>query len=342
MNNRDPACPAEFWKTEGADVVCGLCPHACRIAEGRSGRCGVRSVRSGMLVADGYGRVSSAHLDPIEKKPLYHFMPGRLVFSVGGWGCNLACAFCQNWSISQKHRLDGAVCLPDAVVDAAARDDSIGIAFTYNEPLINIEFVMQCAKRARARGLANILVTNGYINAEPADKLLALVDAINLDVKSMDESFYADHCRGTLGPVLEFAVRAIRAGCHLEVTNLLIPGLNDAEAQVRSLSQWMRKNLGETTPLHLSAYHPDYRFDRPATSVIALERAFAAASADLAYVYIGNANIGQGRDTLCRGCGKVLVRRSGFDSGLCGLTLEGVCAECGCKADFQMSLHAMN
>jgi pyruvate formate lyase activating enzyme len=334
-----PLHPARYWTQADGKIRCDLCPHVCQIAEGRTGRCGVRAVRNGALVAAGYGQVSSAHLDPIEKKPLYHFMPGRPIFSVGGWGCNFACSFCQNWTISQERRLDGERVAPEAVVEAAGRNGSVGIAYTYNEPLINIEYVMDCARLVRAAGLANVLVTNGYVNPGPAAELLPLVDAINLDIKSLDDSFYREQCRGTLRPVLDFAVQSVRAGCHVEITNLLIPKLNDDDDQVRRLARWVASHLGKATPLHLSAYHPDYKLDLPSTPAATLARAFSVASAELTYVYLGNARTDQGRDTLCPGCGAVLVQRRGFEARAVGLSSAGACAACGRAGAFRLELH---
>lgn len=327
---------ARYWTSVDGKIRCELCPHRCWIVEGRCGLCGVRVVRGGALTAAGYGQVSSAHLDPIEKKPLYHFLPGRMIFSVGGWGCNFACVFCQNWTISQQCRLTGEQVTPEAVARAAGRDGSVGLAYTYNEPLINIEFVRDCAGLVRAAGLVNVLVTNGYINPVPAADLLPWVDALNLDIKSMDEAFYRDQCRGTLRPVLDFAVQSVQAGCHVEITNLLIPGLNDGEDQVRRLATWVGANLGKTVPLHLNAYHPNYKLDRPPTSAAVLMRAFEVASAELAYVYVGNIHTAHGRDTLCPGCRAVLIRRSGFEARVAGVTPAGACAVCGRPADIRL------
>ena len=213
---------ARFWRSAENKIVCELCPHECRIDEGKSGVCGVRVNKAGVLEAAGYGHLSSAHLDPIEKKPLYHFLPGKMIFSIGGWGCNFACAFCQNWSISQERRLSGAEHSPSEIVSAASRNASMGLAYTYNEPVINFEFLMDCAALVRKAGLANVLVTNGYILRSPAVELLPLVDALNIDIKSMDDLFYRKQCRGTLRPVLDFAAQAVQQACHVEITNLLI------------------------------------------------------------------------------------------------------------------------
>jgi pyruvate formate lyase activating enzyme len=325
---------ASYWRKEkGGQVVCELCPHGCRIAEGRAGRCRVRGVRGGELVALGYGILTSANMDPIEKKPLYHFFPGREIFSIGGWGCNFACDFCQNWSISQRCEEAGRVREPRDIVTVAKRSASVGIAYTYNEPLVGYEYVRDCATVAREAGLANVLVTNGYLNRDPAVELLPQVDALNIDIKSMDETFYAERCKGRLQPVLDFAKCAAEAGCHVEVTNLLIPGLNDAEHDVVRLAAWVAEHLGAAVPLHLSAYRPMYQCRIPATPESTVIRAWEAARAVLDYVYMGNVyGAGDGHDTKCPQCGHVLIRRMGYATSLPGVS-GSACAACGREAD---------
>jgi pyruvate formate lyase activating enzyme len=326
---------ARFWhEAGGGRVQCDLCPHRCLVGEGKNGRCRVRGVRAGQFVALGYGRVSSAHLDPIEKKPLYHFHPGRSIFSVGGWGCNFACAFCQNWTISQEAQLDSEACEPEDVAARAAAGGSVGIAYTYNEPLVGFEFVLDCARLVRRAGAANVLVTNGFVQSEPAAELLPLIDALNVDIKSIEESFYREHCRGSLAPVLAFCKQAMAAGCHVEVTNLLIPGLNESDDQVGRLAAWVAANLGPATPLHLSAYHPEHTMTAPPTPVEVLERAHALCKRELSYVYLGNAVTEVGRDTLCPGCGAVLVSRLGYRTRIEALD-RGACRTCGRNADMR-------
>lgn len=328
---------AKFWSVRSdGKIECGLCPHRCSINEGRSGLCRVRRVVGGKLIAGGYGQISSAALDPIEKKPLYHFRPGSSIFSIGGWGCNFACRFCQNWTISQDFVYRGRSFQPEEVVgQAGCGGKSIGIAYTYNEPLISWEFVYDCAVLARKAGLANVLVTNGFVNPEPAAELLPLIDALNVDIKSMEDAFYRDQCRGRLQPVLDFCVRAVKQGCHVEITNLVIPGLNDREELFEMLSGWIKKELGQSTPLHLSAYFPQYKADAPPTPTSTLERAHEICSKHLQYVYIGNIMTAKGRDTSCPVCGNVLVRRHGYTVRVEGIN-NGLCAKCGAKADFVM------
>jgi pyruvate formate lyase activating enzyme len=322
---------AEYWHTdERGRVQCDLCPHRCVIAEGREGRCRVRGVRGGRLAALSYGAVSSAQVDPVEKKPLYHFYPGRPIFSVGGWGCNLSCSFCQNWTISQKSVSRGQGVTPGALVDAAK--GSIGIAYTYNEPCIAFEYVRDTARLAHEAGLKNVLVTNGHLNAEPAAELLPLMDALNIDIKSMDASFYREHCGGDQAAVLAFAVQALARGCHVELTTLVIPTLNDSEDHFRRLAAWVRDALGPSVPLHLSAYRPEYKMALPPTPYATLERAWKVCSASLDYVYMGNVRSDVGCHTHCPGCASVLVERCGFRVRIAGI-VNGRCAACGRAAD---------
>ena len=331
---------AHWHRTEGGKVQCDLCPHRCTVAEGKQGRCRVRWVRHGELIALAYGCVSSANLDPIEKKPLYHFHPGADIFSVGGWGCNFSCRFCQNWSISQEYREQGARHRAEDIVDSALRGahgrPSVGIAYTYNEPLIAFEFVRDCAALAREQGLTNVLVTNGYVNPEPAAELLPLIDALNVDIKSSDADFYREYCGGTLEPVLAFAQQAVAAGCHVEATNLVIPGLNDGRETIAALAGWIADNLGPAIPLHLSAYRPEYHMDIARTPSATLEEAWTLCRERLDYVYVGNIVSTQGQDTVCPGCGHALVRRQGYRTRITGVR-DGACTSCGRKADLVLS-----
>jgi pyruvate formate lyase activating enzyme len=303
------------------------------LKEGAAGRCRVRQVRNGELRACGYGRLTSVSVDPVEKKPLHHFFPGRGILSIGGWGCNLACSFCQNWQISQRMEEHAtAEVHPSRVVEMALAEDSFGIAYTYNEPLVGIEYVLDCGALARAKGLKNVLVTNGYVNQGPACDILAVTDALNLDIKGMDPSFYPSLCKGTLAPVLDFAREAVSAGCHVEITCLLIPGCNERAEQVRALAVWIKDNLGVSVPLHLSAYHPQYRMTVPPTGVAALSDACKCAREVLPYVYVGNVPGGGWSDTTCPGCGNMLVRRRGYE-----VAIEGIdgrrCARCSRTVD---------
>lgn len=326
---------ATYWRAEGDKVRCLLCPHRCLIADGRVGLCRVRTARKGALEASGYGRVSSVHVDPMEKKPLYHFHPGTTVFSVGGWGCNFRCAFCQNWTISQQAMLQSSAIAPDRLVAEARASGAAGIAYTYNEPLIGFEYVRDCAALARGAGLANVLVTNGYVNPEPASELLPLIDAANVDLKSIDDGFYREHCGGSLAPVQEFIAMAVRGGCHIELTNLVIPGLNDEDRHFESLSEWVLSTVGPAVPLHLSAYHPQYKLQAPPTPADTLDRAHRICARRLRYVYLGNVISRTGRDTACPGCGTVLIARVGYTVRV--QNLRGCeCARCGRELDIRI------
>jgi pyruvate formate lyase activating enzyme len=303
------------------------------MGDGQTGRCRVRGARNGELQALAYGCVSSLHLDPVEKKPLYHFHPGRQILSVGGWGCNLGCEFCQNWQISQRGEKGQASRRLESIVQiAAAEPGNIGIAYTYNEPVVGVEFVMDCARAARGSGLRNVLVTNGFIQAKPAADLLQWVDALNVDVKSMDEEFYRRHCKGSLAPVLSFCRQAVEAGCHVEITHLTIPGMNDSMENMERLASWISESLGVGTPLHLSAYFPSYRFAIAETEPEILFGLREAARHHLSHVYVGNLHgRHEGGDTHCSHCGSVLIRRAGYHVAVCGIC-EGKCASCGILA----------
>lgn len=280
---------ALYWKKIGFDkVVCELCPNRCVLGEGEDGICRVRGVRDGELIALGYGYISSLAVDPIEKKPLYHFRSGSRIFSVGAWGCNFSCKFCQNWQISQDFKKGSEFLTPEQLVQFAVDSGTGAIAYTYNEPLMGYEFVYDCARLAKKSGVANVLVTNGYIMQKPAAELLPYINALNIDIKSFNNEFYVKYCGGRLQPVLDFAKQAKSAGCHVEITNLIIPSCNDKDADISALAEWVADNLGKDTVLHLSAYFPQYKFDVKATSYEILDHARGLALKKLDNVYLGN------------------------------------------------------
>jgi pyruvate formate lyase activating enzyme len=320
---------AEYYeKLAGGTVQCRLCPHECVIAEERTGRCRVRRNRAGTLYSEIYEQVTSVAMDPIEKKPLYHFHPGSQILSLGTRGCNFACSFCQNWTISQADAALSPLTAREAV-QAAQREGSVGIAYTYNEPLIWFEFVLETAKLAREAGLANVLVTNGYTNPKPFDELLPYVDAINMDIKSIRPAFYRELCHGTLEPVLANA-KASAPRSHLEVTNLVIPGHNDSDEEFRDLAAWIATELGPHIPIHLSAYFPRYKLKAPPTPVETLERAYAVFAERLRYVYLGNCYSEAGSATLCHNCRAKLITRRGYSIRVAGLK-DNLCASCGAE-----------
>lgn len=303
---------ALYWEPAGdGRVRCLLCPHGCLVAEGHQGRCRVRENRGGVLRSLSYSRVSSANLDPIEKKPLFHFHPGSLILSLGTVGCNLSCAFCQNWAISQQLAGTRRMAPEEALAAARSAPGNLGIAYTYNEPFIWYEFVLETAQLVREAGLKNVLVTNGYVNEAPLRQLLPYVDAMNVDIKAMGEAFYRELCGARPEPPRHTVEIAKEAGCLVEVTNLVIPNWNDSEAALRALVDWAA-GVDPEMPVHFSRYHPDYKLAEPPTPPETLFRARDLAREKLRYVYLGNLWGGEGEDTVCPGCGKVVVAREGF------------------------------
>ncbi|MCR4403447.1 MAG: AmmeMemoRadiSam system radical SAM enzyme [Firmicutes bacterium] len=326
---------ASYWQAEGETgaVKCLLCPQYCRIRPGRVGVCRARKNIEGRLYSLVYGEITSFGLDPIEKKPLYHFYPGWEILSVGTRGCNLACGFCQNWHISQVDAPTQAITpqgLASAATEQTRRRPCVGVAYTYSEPLIWYEFVIDAAKLVRERGLKNVLVTNGEINEDPLEELLPHIDAMNIDVKAFTESFYAKICHGKLAPVLRTAELAKAAGCHVEITNLIIPRHNDDPGEIERLARWVASSLGDDTPLHFSRYFPAYEFKEPPTPVATLQSAVETARRVLKYVYMGNVPGGQGNDTRCYECGDTLIKRDGFNVLVYRLE-DGKCPTCGAK-----------
>ncbi len=318
---------AMYWKARDDQVIrCVLCPFMCVLKEGEVGNCRVRRNEGGKLVALTYAQIASAHVDPIEKKPLYHFYPGSNILSLGTWGCNLHCQFCQNWQISQQ-QVPTKELRPEEAVDLAQnRDSNIGIAYTYNEPVIWYEYVLDTSRLAHEAGLKNVLVTNGQINPQPLEELLPHIDALNIDVKGMRGDFYERLCGGKLRPVLRTAELA-QLQALVEITNLIIPGENDSDGDLQALVDWVAEKLGPETPLHFSRYHPDYQFTRPATPLDTLQRAYDLAREKLHFVYVGNAHLPGTNDTYCPHCGARVISRVGFDV----VRLEvrnGVCQHC--------------
>jgi len=303
---------ALHWeKTEAGRVHCLLCPHGCRIAEGQQGLCRVRENVQGTLRALNYGRVSAANFDPIEKKPLFHFYPGSVILSLGSTGCNLACSFCQNWAISQQDGGTRRMTPEEAVALAGHEPENIGIAYTYNEPFIWYEFVVETAKLAKAGGLKNVLVTNGYVNEGPLREVLPFIDAMNVDIKSVSEGFYHELCRGHAEPPRRTVEIAKQAGCLVEITNLVIPNWNDSDEALAGLVDWAA-GVDPDMPVHFSRYHPDYKLTEPPTPPETLLRAREIARKKLHYVYVGNVWGGEGEDTYCCDCREPVVERRGF------------------------------
>ena len=308
---------AAHWHPEGEAARCDLCPHRCRIAEGKSGICGVRENRGGTLRATTYCKVAAVAVDPIEKKPLFHFHPGRPILSVGSVGCNLRCEFCQNWHLVLRQVPLENVRIGD-LVRAARAGGSVGIAYTYNEPLIQIEFVLDCAKAFRDAGMKNVLVTNGFVNPAPLAELLPYVDAMNIDLKSMDPAFYRKACGGDLAPVLD-TIRASAKATHVELTNLLYTGHNDTDDTVRKVVDFVAETDPEI-PLHFSRYFPSHRATAPPTPPERLLAAYRLARERLPYVYVGNFHLPGGADTKCPKCGATVIGRDGYRVDVRGLS----------------------
>ena len=279
-----------------------------------------------------YGRLVALGLDPIEKKPLYHFHPGASILSVAAQGCNLHCAFCQNWSISQGRDAPTDAATPRQLVDLARARRSLGVAYTYSEPLVWYEYVRDSAQLVREAGLKNVVVTNGFLNPEPLREIAPLLDAANVDLKSMDDGFYRKVCKARLQPVLDAITFLHDAGVHVEVTNLLIPGYNDDDAQVDALVDFVA-GLGVGVPLHFSAYHPAWKLDAPPTPPRTIERALSRARRRLDHVYAGNVSLADGDDSRCPACGETVVRRCGF-AAESRLDPGGRCPRCGAALPF--------
>jgi pyruvate formate lyase activating enzyme len=319
---------ALFWEKGGdTKVQCRLCPKNCAIADGKHGYCRARENHGGTLYSIIYERVTSVAMDPIEKKPLYHFHPGSKILSLGTRGCNFGCLFCQNYGISQEDAPLQEI-KKEWAVEAALREGSVGIAYTYNEPFIWYEFVKETAILAREKKLANVLVTNGYVNPEPLEEILPLIDAMNIDIKSANPEFYKKICMGTLEPVLH-TVKRSREVTHVEVTNLVIPGYNDSDQDLHTLAAWIADNTGPYTPTHLSAHFPRYRLNAGATPESTLLRAYEIFSKRLKYVYVGNVRLAQGSTTFCRVCGAIQVERAGYQIQIRHMGADGKCKQCG-------------
>ncbi len=325
----------EWWHpTDDGRVRCDLCPRGCTLREGQRGFCFVRQARDGAIALTSYGRASGFCIDPIEKKPLYHFYPGTAVLSFGTAGCNLGCRFCQNWDISKAQSMDrlGAWASPEAVADMAVAAGCRSIAFTYNDPVIFAEYAIDCAEAAHARGLQAVAVSAGYISPAARQAFFAPMDAANIDLKAFTRRFYRKLCLAELDPVLD-TLRYIRHETRvwLEVTTLLIPGHNDSPDEVARLCAWLVEHLGPEVPLHFSAFHPAYRLlDVPPTPAATLIRAREQAlAAGLRFVYTGNISNPTGEATRCATCGTLLIERDWYRLGRWNLDQQGCCPGCG-------------
>lgn len=330
-----PLHPTRFFvKEAGGRIRCGLCPRGCSIKSGNFGACGVRGNKNGRGIIPFYGFVSALAMDPIEKKPLYHFRPGSAILSLGFTGCNLRCPFCQNWHISQDTGTQGRYIKPEEIVSAALRENSPSIAYTYSEPLVHAEYLLDCMSLARRHGIANVLVTNGCVKAEAAAEILSLTDAANIDLKCFSPETYSKVLGGDLQSVLGFIALALKTDVHIEITTLVVPDLNDTEDELDRCADFIA-DLPEM-PWHLSAYHPDYRWNAPPTDPAFLLRTAEQARKKLRHVYTGNIPA-EKNDTPCPHCGAILVRRRAYRVDVGGLVSPAGgerfyrCAACGGK-----------
>lgn len=321
-----------YEKLEGKLAHCFLCAHHCRIADTKFGFCGVRQNLGGILYTHVYAKPIAMHIDPIEKKPLYHFLPGSESFSLATIGCNFHCGFCQNWQISQANIRDGYAIdkndvLPEQIVSEAKKSACRSISYTYTEPTIFFEYALDIAKLARKDGLYNNFITNGYMTKECLEMIKPYLDAANVDLKSFREGFYHKICKGKLEPVLNSIRLMKKMGIWVEVTTLLIPGENDSDEEVTDIAEFIA-SIDKNMPWHISAFHPDYKFmDHEPTPVATLKKAEAIGrKAGLNYIYVGNV-LGLGNDTPCHSCKKLVIRRDGF-SVLENNIKQGKCAYC--------------
>jgi len=324
-----------YWHLlDDGRMQCDLCPRDCRLHEGQRGACFVRQRVGDRMILTTYGRSSGFCVDPIEKKPLNHFLPGSSVFSFGTAGCNLACKFCQNWDISKSRDFDrlADAAAPEEIARSAKALGSHSVAFTYNDPVIFAEYAMDVADACHAAGIRTVAVTAGYVHPEPRRDFFAKIDAANVDLKGFSEGFYHSLCGGHLEPVLD-TLRYLRheTDVWLEVTNLVIPGQNDTDDELKRMADWVAADLGDDVPLHFSAFHPDYRMlDVPPTPPETLTRARRIAmAAGLKYVYTGNVHDRDGGSTYCPGCGAPVIVRDWYDILSYEVTDAGACARCG-------------
>ncbi len=325
-------------------VQCDLCPRFCKLQEGQRGLCFVRARQDDQIVLTTYGRSSGFCIDPIEKKPLNHFYPGTAVLSFGTAGCNLSCRFCQNWDISKSREFDtlADAAAPQTIARAAQELGCRSVAFTYNDPVIFLEYALDVARACHELGINAVAVTAGYINEQPRADFFPQMDAVNVDLKGFSDDFYQRLCAGHLQPVLE-TLQFIRheTDAWLEITNLIIPGHNDSDAELHALSAWVVEALGPDVPLHFSAFHPDYKMrDVPRTPPDTLSRARRIAQEHgLHYAYTGNVHDRRGGSTYCSSCGELLIARDWYTLGAWNLTPQGNCRFCGTPCAGRFDAH---
>lgn len=333
----DSAFPTRYWhRLDDGRVQCDVCPRYCKLHEGQRGLCFVRGAQHGEVVLTTYGRSSGYCVDPIEKKPLNHFLPGTPVLSFGTAGCNLACKFCQNWDISKSREIDtlADAARPDIIANAARRLGCASVAVTYNDPVVFMEYAIDVAKACRTLGIKTVAVTAGYMCEEPRREFYRFIDAANVDLKGFTEDFYRKICGGSLQPVLDTLVYLKHhTSVWFEITTLLIPGMNDSDQELEDMTRWGVANLGPDVPWHFTAFHPDWKMlDRPATPPETLTRARAIAMRNgVRYAYTGNVHDRGGASTYCHNCGTSLIGRDVYVLHEWNLDAAGHCVACGAR-----------
>ncbi len=327
--------PTRYWHTlRDGRVQCDVCPRACKLREGQQGLCFVRAREGGAIVLTTYGRSSGFCVDPIEKKPLNHFLPGTPVLSFGTAGCNLACKFCQNWDMSKSRELDtlAAVASPRDIARRAHELGCRSVAYTYNDPVIFLEYALDTALACRELGVRNVAVTAGYVSPGAREAFFSGMDAANLDLKAFTDRFYHRICGGRLGPVLEtLEYLCAETDVWVELTTLIIPGQNDSDSELDAMTAWVVEHLGPSVPMHFTAFHPDWKMrDLPPTPAATLTRAREIARRNgVRYAYTGNVHDSGGGSTWCHACGSLLIERDWYELGAWGLAADGTCASCG-------------
>ena len=335
--------PTKYWhRLDDGRIQCDVCPRECKLKQGQQGLCFVRANEDDQIVLTSYGRSSGFCVDPIEKKPLNHFLPGTPVLSFGTAGCNLACKFCQNWDMSKSREIDtlAASASPEAIAREAGRLGCRNVAYTYNDPVVFLEYARDTALACREQGIQNVAVTAGYVSPGAREELLSTMDAVNVDLKAFTDDFYHRLCGGHLAPVLEtLEYLKQETEIWLELTTLLIPGHNDSDAELERMCAWVLDHLGPDIPLHFSAFHPDWKMrDVPHTPPGTLARArMIALRNGVRYAYTGNVQDSAGGSTWCHDCGALLIERDWYRLGAWGLTMDGKCKFCGttCAGRFE-------
>ncbi|MDD3325196.1 MAG: AmmeMemoRadiSam system radical SAM enzyme [Sulfurospirillaceae bacterium] len=320
-----------YYKTLDDKIQCLLCDHGCKLKVGTKGICGVNTNKDGTLECLVYGYPCALHVDPVEKKPLYHFLPSSFTFSLGTVGCNFRCPFCQNWQISQEHTINkNSYYAPEKIVDLALQNNCSSIAYTYNEPTIFYPYARDIAIKAKENGLKNIIVTNGFQSLSVAEDMTSCIDAVNVDLKSFNASYYKNTLKGELKSVLRNMEYFQKHGIWQEITTLIIPTINDSKDELAQCARFIKENLGENTPWHLSAFHPDFKMqDGTNTPLQTLQKAYEIAKTEgLNFVYIGNTKLSN--DTICPTCKTSLVKREYFNVTY-NIISDDCCPNCNTK-----------